>query len=289
MHDDDYIKLSEAPLKKVSCVLFKIGKKHRGCVAAALHCLLLSVVFFGTSFGPVAAFSTMDSAGGNIHAEITKEALSGIFSPVNLKVIIDANEAQDKPGSDGQRELRRHFGELQFNSSLGYVDREKKRALNYAAESDTDTESRGYALRHFGEMLHVVQDFYSRTNYIELMVRLEEYKTEPYQIPLVDWQKVPSGYPGLECFNVRAGASSDVERHAMMVKDSPRTPGGARIVNGKITYFQVARELAVRETQRQWNQFEAMIRNRCGSRAAAVIAAIKEASPETKISSEQEE
>lgn len=273
-------------MKKVSCVLFKIGNKQRRCSAAAV-CLLLCACFCAP--WRVYAFSTLESAGGSIHGEITKEALTGVFSPANLKLIVDANEGQDKPGSEGQAELRRHFGEMQFNSSLGYVDREKKRALNYAAESDTDAESRGYALRHFGEMLHVVQDFYSRTNYVELMLRLENYKSDPYQIPLVDWQKVPSGYPGLECFNVRAGASGDVEKNAMIVKDSPQTPGGARIVTGKITYFQVARELAVRETQRQWNQFEAMIRNRCGTRAAAVIAAIKEASPETKISSEQED
>lgn len=273
-------------LRQVLWVLFKVGRNHHR-VGAMVLLMLASLGLLQTR--DCLAFSTLESAGGNIHAQITKDALTGIFSPANLKVIIDANEVQDKPGTEAQAELRRHFGEAQFNSSLGYIDREKKRALNYAAESDTDTESRGYALRHFGEMLHAVQDFYSRTNYVELMLRSDEYKNEPYSIPLVDWQKVPSGYPGLESFNVRAGAAAEAEKTAMMVKDSPQTPGGARIVTGKVTYFQVARELAVRETQRQWNQMEAMLRNRCGARAAAVIAAIKEASPEAKISSEKED
>ncbi len=247
---------------------------------------LLSLVLFTSP--AVFGFGT-ESTGANIHGQITREALLGTFSEANLKVIVDANEAQDKPGTEAMAELRRHFGEAQFNSSLGYIDREKKRALNYAAESDTDTESRGYALRHFGEMLHVVQDFYSRTNYIELMLRNPDFKSDPFSIPLVDWQKIPSGYPGLECFNVRAGVAGDAEKSAMIVKDSPQTPGGAKVATGKTTYYQIARELAIRETQRQWNQFESMLRSRCGLRAPAVIAAIREASPETKISHDKEE
>ena len=278
-------------LNQIFCVLFKLRRQSRGIYhrlpLAALMAILLFTCF---QVQGVSAFGSLESSGGNIHAEITKDALGGIFSPANLKIIVDANESQDKPGTEAQGEQRRHFGEMQLMSSLGYIDREKKRALNYAAESDTDTESRGYALRHLGEFLHAVQDFYSRTNYVELMLKLPECKADPYQIPLVDWQKVAVGYPGLESCHIRAGVAADqAERAAMIVKDSPSAPGGARIVTGKITYFQVARELAVRETQRQWNQFEAMLRNRCGPRAAAVIAAIKEASPELAASPEKEE
>ncbi len=245
--------------------------------------LLLALV--GSLQAPSFAFSSFDQGGGNIHRDITVEALKSQLSEANLKVITDANSAQDAPGSDGLAELRRHFGDERFTSSLAYVDREKKRSLNYALEADTDPEQRGRALTHFGEMLHCVQDFYSRTNYIELMLQDPEYQQDPYAIPIVDWQKVPDGYPGLFSFNTKGGKLND---SAKIVKDSPSTEAGKKEIKSKITYFQVAKDLAVRETQRQWNLFETMVHNRCGPRAAAVLAALKQASPETKASKDDD-
>jgi hypothetical protein len=226
------------------------------------------------------AFGSSSAGGGNVHEEITREALRGAISEANLKIIIEADSAQDKTGSEGASELRRHFGEERFASSLGYIDREKKRALNYACESDTDPEQRGRALVHFGEMLHCVQDFYSRTNYLELMLAGPAAGRDPYDIPLVDWSKVPDGYPGLKNFNARAGNANDT---AGIVKDTKDSEQGRKVIVPKVTYFQAARELAVRETVRQWSAFETMIHNRCGERAAAIIAALKQASPEVRV------
>lgn len=241
--------------------------------------LSLTVAFAGLYLcvAPVLGFSSFD--GGDVHAEITREALRGVLNEANLSYVIEANKSQDKPGSNAAAELRRHFGEENFQSSLAYIDREKKRALNYAAESDSDAEARGYALRHLGELFHAVQDFYSRTNYLELMIENPQYKQDPFQIPLVDWQKVPEGYPGLKCYSAKAGTVNAGES-ALIVKDNERTSQGGKVISGKTTYFQAARDLAVRETARQWNSFEALVRGRCGTRAAAVMAALKEASPE---------
>lgn len=244
--------------------------------------LLLVICSFQTA---AYGFSSQDATGGNIHEQVTSEALKGIVSEANLRVILNANSAQDATGSEGLAELRRHFGDERFTSSLGYIDREKKRALNYASESDTDPEQRGRALVHIGEMLHCVQDFYSRTNYVEIMLTNPAYKNDPYSIPLVDWQKVPDGYPGLINFNTKAGNIND---SAKIVKDSAASEQGKKTAEGKITYFNIARDLAVRETQRQWNSFETMVRNRCGERAAAVIAALKQASPEISKSTKEE-
>lgn len=247
------------------CIELKTNK-----LCFALLCLLASVT-------SVSAFNSNDPASGNIHAKITRDALKGVFSEPNLKVIIDANSAQDQPGSEALQEARRHFGDPRFTSSLGYIDREKKRALNYAAEADVEPESRGQALRHIGEMLHVVQDFYSRTNYLELMLEDPVYKADPYNIPLVDWQKVPDGYAGLECAACGPGLRVSVD------KDHPNTIQGQKTL-GDTTYFRVVFDLASRETQRQWNLFETMLRRRCGPRAPAVIAALKQASPAIKAS-----
>lgn len=223
---------------------------------------------------PALGFGSSDGTSANAHEQITRDALGGLFSEANLKVVIEANLAQDKSGSSGLAELRRHFGDEHITSSLRFIEREKTRALNYACEADTDGQLRGQALSHFGELLHSVQDFYSRSNYLEIMFSNNHYRNDPYSVPLVDWQKVPEGYPGLETFRTTKAET------AAFVKDSGTTEGGKKIVDGKTTYFSVARELAVRESQRQWNMFETMIRNRCGARAAAVIAALKQASPE---------
>lgn len=223
---------------------------------------------------PALGFGSSDGTSSNVHEQITRDALGNVLSEANLRVVVDANLAQDKSGSPGLAEARRHFGEEHITSSLRFIEREKTRALNYACESDTDGQLRGQALAHFGELLHSVQDFYSRSNYLELMFTNSSFKNDPYSVPLVDWQKVPDGYPGLETF--RAGKAETVS----FVKDSATTEGGKKMVSGGVSYFQVAKDLAVRESQRQWNLFETMIRNRCGARAAAVIAALKQASPE---------
>ena len=233
------------------------------------------IIFLTVCFSaPALGFGSADSPTGNVHEQITRDALAGIFSEANLKVVVEANLAQDKPGSDGLAELRRHFSDEHMSSSLRYIEREKTRALNYASESDTDGQLRGQALTHFGELLHSTQDFYSRTNYLELMLASAANRNDPYAIPLVDWQKVPDGYPGLETFNAKKAETAN------FAKDSETSEGGRTTVGGKATYFKIARELAVRETQRQWTLFETMIRNRCGPRAAAVIAALRQASPE---------
>ncbi len=246
--------------------------------------LSIAIILIATCHTGVFAFSSADNSGGNVHDQTTREALKGIVSEANLKVITDANSSQDQPGSEGLAEARRHFGDERMISSLGYVDREKKRALNYASEADTDPEQRGRALRHFGEMLHTVQDFYSRTNYLELMVANQQYKEDPYAVPLVDWMKVPDGYPGLQNFCAKTSGASTAE----FVKDSLSTGEGKKIISSNVTYFQAAKDLAVRETQRQWNLFETLIRNRCGERAPAIIAALKQASPEVKVSHDKD-
>lgn len=233
------------------------------------------MIFLSWTISPAAlGFGTGEGSTGNVHEQITRDALTGSLSEANLRVVIEANLAQDKSGSEGLAEPRRHFSDESMASSLRYIEREKNRALNYATESDTDSQMRGKALTHFGELLHSAQDFYSRTNYLDLMFAGSQYKNDPYSVPLVDWQRVPDGYPGLENYKISKS------ENAGFAKDLPGTEGGKKIASGNVTYFALARELAVRETQRQWNLFETMIRNRCGSRAAAVIAAIKQASPE---------
>jgi hypothetical protein len=45
-----------------------------------------------------------------------------------------------------------------------------------------------------------------------------------------------------------------------------------------MTYYQIARALAIRETQRQWDLFQALVRRRYAAHAAAITTAFKQAS-----------
>lgn len=212
----------------------------------------------------------------NVHGSITHDALQGTLSEENLKLMMAADDSQDAAGSEGTTlpEKRRHFDAGAIPGSILYINREKNRALNLAAEADKDPLARLDALRHFGLMLHAVQDFYLRSNYVEMQLADEANKNDPYGISLVDWNRVGPTYPGLTA--AKYGFGEDI-----LDKESGTAGGGKTVVNGKTTYHTVARELAVRETQRQWNLFETLVRSRCGNRAPSVLAALRQASTPT--------
>lgn len=216
----------------------------------------------------------------NLHAEITRDALAGTISPENLASIIDANVSLDDPKTDGAAEKRRHFDGTAMTGAAQYINREKNRALNSAAEADMNPESRTSALRHFGLMIHCVQDFYTRSNYVELQLENPDNQVDPYNIPLVDWNKVPELVVGTHS-GTRLNAAKHSDSEDPLNKESATIGSGKTVVSGKSTYHSVAKELAIRETQRQWSLFEALIRARCGDRAPAVLAALRRASTPT--------
>lgn len=204
----------------------------------------------------------------NVHAQITHDALIGSISEANLKLIIDADTAQDAPGSEAANERRRHFDGTSIAATIAHINREKNKALNLAAEADTEPQARLDALRHLGMMLHSVQDFYLRSNYVEQQLKVEDNKNDPYNIALVDWNKLSPP-------DIAAAKHGDPDD--ALNKDSSTAGGGKTAIGGKATYHSVARDLAVRETQRQWNLFETLVRTRCGERAPAVLAALRQA------------
>lgn len=205
-----------------------------------------------------------------LHAEITREALVGVLGDQNLEAVIEANLSQDAAGSEGALEKRRHFDATTLNSSVQYINREQAKALNFALEADTEPDSRSDALRHLGLMLHTVQDFYTRSNYVENALEHPENKADPYNLPLVDWTKVQSG---MKLTAAKHGDPEDV-----LNKDASTAAGGKVVLADKVTQHSVARDLAVRETQRQWNLFETLVRSKAGDRAPAILAALRKAS-----------
>lgn len=250
----------------------------------AVRSVVFALALLLCVFVPALSSSSQPVSAANIHEEITREALKGTISDANLDFMIKAVISQDAPGSDGLEEPRRHFGDGNFAAAMAYMDREKKQALNYAADADRDGENRGQVLRHLGLMLHTAQDFYIHSNYVELQLEEPRKKQDPLGVELVDWASVPAGYVGKESgASLTAGwaeggkqaESSGAARPAESARDSPSPSKGKKAAGG-MTYLDIARELAVRETQRQWNLFEALVKGRFHERAASIIAALKQ-------------
>jgi hypothetical protein len=218
------------------------------------------------AFLPGAAYSF--TAGENIHSLIVKDALLSVLNENNLKLVISCLQEQA-----GDRDLPADhlFSAGTFRNSVNFIDREQKKTLDFAAQADVSQASRYHCLKHFGKLLFVAQEFYSRSDYIEIEAALEGHKKNagsfnPYNIDLVDWSVL---------FNKIRKNEPLPYGPATIIKES-EAQGNAPLAN--TTYFKTARELAVRETQRQWDLLELLIKRRYHERAANIIAALREAS-----------
>lgn len=236
--------------------------------------LAFSVALAGASqLCASAAFSFGSDESGNIHEQITQEALTGTICDANLKLIIKGSSAADAAGAEGAKDARRHFKTGDVGKCMALVDREKRKMINYAQNADTDEKSRAKVLFLFGQVLHTLQDFYSRSNYIEL--RENQFKNDLFSMDLADWTD-------LQDQESKVGTRLKFEGFD---KSTPTQDEGKKSVHGT-TYFKVAREMAIRETQRQWNLMETLIRNKAEKRGNDVITAITQAPCSVKVANE---
>ncbi len=128
-----------------------------------------------------------------------------------------------------------------------------------------------WGLKHFGQLLLAAQDFYSRSDYLEvqsarLSEKLGKNGFDPYNIELVDWNKMLAATKQNQAL---------IYGPATQAKEDS-TQGKAALAS--TTYFKAARELAVRETSRQWEVLETLIKQRYHDRAITILAALKQAS-----------
>jgi Heterokaryon incompatibility protein Het-C len=223
-----------------------------------------------TCFISVTAANAAEADCGPMHEEITHDALAATFNAANLNLVERACESQSKPGSEAASETRRHFGDENFAKALAYMDRQKRLILDFSASADTNAMDRARALYHLGLLLHTAQDFYSHTNYVELAAeRMKENHgasiKDPYSMDLVDWTKLASN------------RTNALQTSHEIYKDDANASEG-KIAFGSSNYFKIAKELAVKESIRQWNSVEALIKLRHAARANAILSAMKEAS-----------
>ncbi|MBX9674479.1 MAG: hypothetical protein K2X70_13615 [Candidatus Obscuribacterales bacterium] len=179
-----------------------------------------------------------------------REALSQQFDRGNLDLVSKYIETQDAVPA---KQVKGSAYALYLAQS---IDRNQKKFVNLAQAADTNPRDRFYALKTFASLLHTVQDFYSKTDYISETIKAKSSKrgahaVDPYQLDFADWEKIKNKSLQYE--------SADI---ATIV------PDGAKI----------ARELSLRETQRQWEILEALIKQKYPDRSSNILTALKSAS-----------
>jgi hypothetical protein len=146
-----------------------------------------------------------------------------------------------------------HFDNCRFKQSLSYLQGRIAEATKAAAKNQRDD-----ALWELGRALHGIQDFYSHTNFVELMAKTHD-KLEDVK-PLALW--APDAGKRLDAL-IAEGLTSgkvwwepndecpdDGFSHGDMAKDSDTTVRGKKVIEKwKMTHYRAARKLALLTTQ----------------------------------------
>ena len=200
----------------------------------------------------------------SLFAQIADEGLSGTVCSGNLQIIKSAcSEAHSDPdGKDWSDDTDAGVGKI-----FKYIDRQTSKILNLAGSADTNADDRARALYRFGLVMRALEEFYLKSNYLELKIAADG-NLDPYSIEPINWTKVAKGSRSIAQTGFKFGEFD---------KSSAKSPLGAKKL-GTATYFSMAKELSVREAQREWNTIERLIRVRYPQKAAEIAIALKNAS-----------
>jgi hypothetical protein len=206
---------------------------------------------------------------GNIYRSVVDDSLSSTICDTNRKIIADACAQNDSVldykslitaiGDDANPITAKIFS---------YADRETRKIINFAGNADTSAEDRANALHHLGLLLRPMQDFYFRSNYLELKVEQGDPRRRP----------APYDIEPLKLSQVGRDAQS-ISRHGFEYGDIDKTqPTNAQSkkLYEKATYHSIVKELGVKETQRQWNTIEQLIKVKFPQKSEQIISALKQ-------------
>jgi hypothetical protein len=271
---------------------------------------------------PAEAFSTFRLLGGRVHREINGNALRQFgFAPPALEQIGNGSDAQEQPGSPNFMRPECHALNNQAKSTFSFIQSNLSQAIGDADECDRKGEACKQTLQALGRTFHAVQDFYSHSNYLELLL------SEDKPLEIVDWSNPPERlstcyyyYEGLlqqEALETRPQVVQSLSRrHPALVfhseqefgtrslfncpestvlsyavarvslcylelnKDNARTLEGSVVsTRYRLTYHQLAKDLAVKDTVRAWQIFEKGVRKKYGVRADSILLSLKLGKP----------
>ena len=162
----------------------------------------LLALFFGSSSAH--AFCTeFDILGIGVNCvDEGHKRITGYIKPLlrdNIwGAVWNGNYAQDNPLGDFRNDGQRHFESCRFvpehnePGSIDYIQKTYRDAISHLNPADPDPF---HAADNFGKLLHTVQDFYSHTNWINLLnltapnpvSAADLFDTSLGEWPLIDW------------------------------------------------------------------------------------------------------
>jgi hypothetical protein len=226
-------------------------------------------ILVASSIGAIPESAWSEPAGGAkaapiLFAQIADDGLLGTVGGGNLAIIKAACQQihSDPDGKDWSDDADGGVAKI-----FHFMDRETSKMLNLAATADTNSEDRAKLLHRFGMVLRALEEFYLRSNYLELKVESSGNQVDPYNIEPINWTKIGHDARSIAITGFKFG---DFD------KTSPRLPEGAKTID-KSTYYSMARELAVKESLREWNTIERLIKVKYPQRATEIMTALKTA------------
>jgi hypothetical protein len=209
----------------------------------------------------------------SIQSQMIEEALGNQFCKTNLNLILWGSDSNVDAAGNETGPSYKHFLDSDLLKSVNYMEREKLKILNLCITADSDLSSRALALYHMGLLFHTAQEFYARSNYIELKLAAFEKakhvpsKEELYGLELVDWNELG--------MLLRGGGKSNLAVNQLNKIDSTSDESKKTIAG--LTYFAIVKELSVRETERQWHQLSSLIKARMAKNGPQILVALENA------------
>lgn len=173
----------------------------------------LSCLFLIAS--PVSAFSTYKWFGGAVHGRINENLSACGLSKRSRMYVARGCDSQDNPSGPNFSSSVHHAVDNCIPKTFAFIKSTLEEAVESAHSCDT-ADGKEKTLRSVGMALHALQDFYSHSNYLEMLLSANK-PLEP-----VDWNDPPSsivtcyyhfeGKTKQEFFESRAGAVKALQR-----------------------------------------------------------------------------
>jgi RHS repeat-associated protein len=182
---------------------------------------------------------------------------SGFFSPDNHRLI--TNTALSAAG------LAANHGDNGVDGITRAIKRIQERwdHLLYCATLDDVSYEKVIImyLQNFGEVLHTIQDLYAHSTYVEVMDANAGGGSKVGTIPQWPLFQQPGNTPYIPdkvfsgTFQWPLDNAPLATSHKFIAKDSKDYLRGKVTNNAGVTYFELAKDLAIRATTDAWNQF----------------------------------
>jgi hypothetical protein len=263
--------IHQSPIKKHSrrLIYTSLISGKSTTVAILLLSFWCGSLPIASSYLPAQAASLEKQNPVSIYRSVVDDSLGGTICDTNRKIIADAC-AQNDAVLDYKNLPAATDGEANLVTAkiFSYVERETRKIINFAGNADTSAEDRANALHHLGLLLRPMQDFYFRSNYLELKVEQGDplRRPAPYDIEVLRLSQVGRDAQSISRNGFEYG---DID------KTQPNATQSKKIYE-KATYHTIVKELAVKETQRQWNTIEQLIKVKFPQKSSQIITALKQ-------------